>query len=116
MTESLYHARMLRITDHVQGTAARKGGVGLVPQVLAELAPSPANTVALACGPPVMIRFTLLELEGLDFPGRSVYTSLEARMKYGVGKCGHCNIGSSCVCRDGPVISAEELVKLPDEL
>ncbi len=92
------------------------GRVGLVPQVLAELAPSPANTVALVCGPPVMIRFALLELEGLDFPRRSVYTSLEARMKCGVGKCGHCNIGSFRVCRDGPVISAEELVKLPDEL
>ncbi len=93
-----------------------QGRVGLVPQVLTELAPSSTDTVALVCGPPVMIRFTLLELETLDFPRRSVYTTLEARMKCGLGKCGHCNIGPFYVCRDGPVISAEELVSLPDEL
>ena len=93
-----------------------KGRVGLVPQVLAELAPSPTHAIALVCGPPVMIRFTLLELETLDFPRRTVYTTLEARMKCGEGKCGHCNIASFYVCRDGTVISAEELVPLPDEL
>lgn len=92
------------------------GRVGLVPQVLAELAPSPAETVALVCGPPAMIRFTLMELERLDFPRGSVYTSLEARMKCGVGKCGRCNIGSFYVCRDGPVVTAEQLAGLPDEL
>jgi len=63
-----------------------------------------------------MRRFTLVELETLDFPGRSVYTTLEAPMKCGVGKCGHCNIGPSYVCRDEPVISAEEWAVLPDEL
>jgi NAD(P)H-flavin reductase len=89
--------------------------VGLVPQVLAQLRPSPANTIALVCGPPVMVRFTLLELERLDFPRRSVYTTLEARMKCGVGKCGHCGIGSFLVCQDGPVVSAEVLAGLADE-
>lgn len=92
-----------------------KGRVGLVPQVLAELAPSAANTLALVCGPPAMVRFTLLELERLDFPRRRVYTTLEARMKCGVGKCGHCSVGSFSVCSDGPVVSAEVLAGLADE-
>jgi NAD(P)H-flavin reductase len=62
-----------------------------------------------------MVRFTLLELERLDFPRRRVYTTLEARMKCGVGKCGHCSIGSFAVRRDGPVVSAEVLAGLADE-
>jgi NAD(P)H-flavin reductase len=92
-----------------------KGRVGLVPEVLDQLAPSAANSLALVCGPPLMVRFTLLELERLDFPRRRVYTTLEARMKCGVGKCGHCSIGSFAVCRDGPVVSAEVLAGLADE-
>jgi len=97
------------------GSADWKGQVGLVPQVLAQLAPSPTNTLALVCGPPAMVRFTLLELERLDFPRPRVYTTLEARMKCGVGKCGHCSIGAFSVCRDGPVVSAEVLAGLADE-
>jgi NAD(P)H-flavin reductase len=92
-----------------------KGRIGLVPQVLSELAPSAANILALVCGPPAMVRFTLLELERLDFPRRRVYTTLEARMKCGVGKCGHCSVGSFSVCSDGPVVSAEVLAGLADE-
>jgi NAD(P)H-flavin reductase len=107
---------VVRAVDPGGETPQWQGRVGLVPQVLAEVAPSPTNAVVLVCGPPVMIRFTLVELERLDFTRANVYTTLEARMKCGVGKCGHCNIGPFYVCRDGPVISAEELAKLPDEV
>lgn len=83
--------------------------VGLCPDVLEKLAPSPENTVAILCGPPIMIKYTLDVLEKLKFQEDSVYTTLERRMKCGVGKCGRCNIGEKFVCVDGPIFSLREL-------
>ena len=88
---------------------------GLVPNVLEQVAPSATNAVALVCGPPVMIRFTHPVLEQLGFKPESVFLSLENRMKCGIGKCGHCNIGPKYVCKDGPVFSYQELLRLPPE-
>jgi sulfhydrogenase subunit gamma (sulfur reductase) len=88
---------------------------GLVPNVLKQVAPSAANAVALVCGPPVMIRFTHPVLEQLGFKPENVFLSLENRMKCGIGKCGHCNVGSKYVCKDGPVFSYQELLRLPPE-
>ena len=90
-----------------------KGRIGFVPTVLKEVAPTAANAVAVVCGPPIMIRFTLPVLLELGFPPADIYSTLENRMKCGVGKCGRCNIGSSYVCTDGPVYTAEELERLP---
>jgi len=78
------------------------GRVGLVPVVLEQVAPSPDNTVAIVCGPPIMIRFTFPVLEKLGFTPEQMITTLEKRMKCGIGKCGRCNIGTVYVCRDGP--------------
>ncbi len=91
------------------------GKVGFVPPIVAELAPSPANTVAIVCGPPIMIKLTLPVLEKLGFPPTAVYTTLENRMKCGLGKCGRCNTGRSFVCKDGPVYTLAELQTLPAE-
>jgi sulfhydrogenase subunit gamma (sulfur reductase) len=88
---------------------------GLVPNVLKQVAPSAANAIALVCGPPVMIRFTHPVLEQLGFKPENVFLSLENRMKCGIGKCGHCNVGPKYVCKDGPVFSYSELKKLPAE-
>jgi NAD(P)H-flavin reductase len=88
---------------------------GLVPNVLKQVAPSAADAVALVCGPPVMIRFTHPVLEQLGFKPENVFLSLENRMKCGIGKCGHCNVGSKYVCKDGPVFSYQELLRLPPE-
>lgn len=90
--------------------------VGLIPNVLLELAPSPENCVAVLCGPPVMIKFTVQALEKLGFPAESIITTLERRMKCGIGICGRCNIGDRYVCVDGPVFSWKELKELPPEL
>ncbi len=90
--------------------------VGLIPHVLTELAPSPDNAVAVLCGPPIMIRFTLEALRKLHFPDDRIFTTLERRMKCGVGLCGRCNIGGSLVCVDGPVYSCARLQALPPEL
>ena len=92
-----------------------KGKVGLVPNVLEEVAPASENTYAVICGPPVMIKFTFPKLEALKFPNQRIYTSLEKRMKCGIGKCGRCNIGHLYICKDGPVFSYDQLAILPKD-
>ncbi len=92
-----------------------KGEVGLVPMVLEKAAPAAGGAVALVCGPPVMIKFTLPVLAKLGFEPESIYTTLENRMKCGVGKCGRCNVGSVYVCKCGPVFSAAEIAEMPDD-
>ena len=93
-----------------------KHKVGLIPNVLRELKPSPDNCIAVLCGPPIMIRFTLQALDELGFDHENVYTTLEKRMKCGIGICGRCGIGGKYVCLDGPVFSQKELDNLPPEL
>lgn len=88
---------------------------GVVTTLLEALAPNPENRLVLLCGPPVMIRFTLLSLGKLGFSDDAIILSLEMRMKCGIGKCGRCNIGSKYVCKDGPVFTREELRALPAE-
>ena len=90
------------------------GHVGFIPAFVKELNPDLKKTV-LMCGPPVMIKFTLQELMGLGFEKTQVYTTMELKMKCGVGKCGRCNIGDKYVCKDGPVFRFDELDELPDE-
>lgn len=89
---------------------------GYVPNVTQEIAPSADDAVAFVCGPPVMIKFTLPVLNELGFPPERIYTSLEKRMKCGVGKCGRCNVGPEYICKDGPVFSFQELRRLPADL
>ena len=86
-----------------------KGKVGLVPVVLEGMGPSPEGSVAITCGPPIMIRYTLRCLEKLGFTPSQIWTTLEMKMKCGLGKCGRCNIGPLYVCKDGPVFSFEEI-------
>ncbi len=93
-----------------------KGHEGFVPAVLEQVAPSPKDAIALVCGPPVMLKYTLPVLGKLGFQPGEILTSLEMRMKCGIGLCGRCNIGSKYVCKDGPVFTYEELQALPAEL
>lgn len=90
------------------------GHVGFVPDYVKELGFTPER-IAIICGPPVMIKFTLSNLCGLGFGKTQIYTTMELKMKCGIGKCGRCNIGSKYVCRDGPVFRFDELDELPDE-
>jgi NAD(P)H-flavin reductase len=88
--------------------------VGFVPSLLMEVNPSSENTIAITCGPPVMINFVLQNLKKLNFPDEQIYTTLENRMKCGIGKCGRCNAGNLYVCKDGPVFSYATLKNVPE--
>lgn len=95
-----------------KGDEGWKGREGFVPTVCKEVAPDNANTVAVICGPPIMIKFTLPVFAELGFTKENILTSLEMRMKCGIGKCGRCNVGAKYVCKDGPVFSMAELESL----
>ena len=91
------------------------GPVGFVPAFLEQLNPSPIGKVTITCGPPIMIKFVLQSLEKMGYKPADIVTTLEMKMKCGVGKCGRCNIGDKYVCKSGPVFTLEELQKLPNE-
>jgi NAD(P)H-flavin reductase len=88
---------------------------GFVPTVLKEEAPKSDNTIAITCGPPIMIKFVLQGLAELKFPEENIITTLEARMKCGIGLCGRCNLGHKYICKDGPVFSLKQLKELPSD-
>jgi len=90
-----------------------QGRIGFVPTIVEQVKPPVENSVVVLCGPPIMIKFTLASLSKLGFPLESVYTTLENRMKCGVGKCGRCNVGPIYVCKEGPVFTAAQLAGLP---
>lgn len=90
------------------------GNVGFVPAFLKALEFSNDKTVLL-CGPPIMIKLCLAALVEMGFSKSQVYTTLELKMKCGVGKCGRCNIGKQYVCKDGPVFTCDQLDEMPDE-
>jgi NAD(P)H-flavin reductase len=91
------------------------GEIGFVPAVLEKMSPKGENTIAIVCGPPIMIKLTLPVLDKLGFSQESIYTTLENRMKCGMGKCGHCMVGNNYVCKDGPVYRYDQLLQLPAE-
>lgn len=89
--------------------------VGFVPTNVLEIKPSSKNAIAITCGPPIMIRFVIQNLLKLGFTDEQIFTTLEMRMKCGIGKCGRCNIGNIYVCKDGPVFSYGQLKNIRGE-
>lgn len=88
-----------------RGDATWTGTVGVV-TVLLEKIPCDVNTsVAVVCGPPLMMKFATLRLLEAGFPGESIYLSMEKNMSCGLGQCGHCRMGIYFTCRDGPVLT-----------
>jgi len=89
--------------------------VGFVSPFLEELNPSPEGKIAITCGPPIVIKLVTQALDKMGFMDNQVITTLEMRMKCGIGKCGRCNIGSKYVCIDGPVFTQAQLKTMPSE-
>jgi len=91
------------------------GFVGFVPANVKRLSPTSENTIAITCGPVIMIKFVIKELMGLGFKPGAIFTTLENKMKCGIGKCGRCNIGPVLVCKKGPVFSYEQIQNMPKD-
>jgi NAD(P)H-flavin reductase len=86
-----------------------EGKVGFVPAVLEEVSPPKENSVVITCGPPIMIHFVLGTLDQMGFDPERVITTLEMKMKCGLGHCGRCNVGPLYVCKDGPVFTYQQI-------
>jgi sulfhydrogenase subunit gamma (sulfur reductase) len=92
------------------------GHVGVITSLFRLVTVNPRNTVAATIGPPAMYRFVLIELLGKGIPEGQIYLSLERRMKCGVGKCGHCQVGHLYCCQHGPVFSYAQVKSIDEAL
>ena len=86
-----------------------RGNVGVVTTLLPKARFDPENAFAMVCGPEIMMRFTVMELQKRGVPDDRIFVSLERNMKCGIGLCGHCQYGPKLVCRDGPVFSFDSV-------
>jgi NAD(P)H-flavin reductase len=86
-----------------------KGKVGVVPKLVATAEFRGDAVTAFVCGPEVMIRFTIEALRERGVPDERIFQSLERDMRCGIGLCGHCQLGPTLICRDGPVYSQAEI-------
>lgn len=91
-----------------------KGNVGLVTTILKKDGLDIENSVAIVCGPPIMMKFVTFKLLDLGFKDSQVYLSMEKNMSCGIGKCGHCRIGPYYACKDGPVFTYDKIKGLPN--
>ncbi len=107
--------RVVRCVDPGGETPDWKGEIGFVPTVTEKAGIAASNAVALVIGPPIMIKYTLPVLAKMGLADQDIYTSLENRMKCGVGKCGRCNSGPVYVCKEGPVFTLEQIRLLPED-
>src|SRR4030042_271281 len=91
-----------------------KGNVGVVTTILPTSNAVVKKAVAVVCGPPIMMKFATIKLVEFGFAHKNIYLSLEKNMSCGVGKCGHCMIGKFYVCKDGPVLTYEQVERYYD--
>ena len=108
--------RVVRTVDPGGEGPGWDGEVGLIPDVFEGLGMEAQGRIVVVCGPPVMLRFMLLALERLGYEPDQVVTTLENKMKCGLGVCGRCNIGRFVVCRDGPVVTWAQLKLMPADM
>jgi NAD(P)H-flavin reductase len=104
--------RVLRTVD--RGDENWTETIGVVTVLLEQIRIDVDRTVAVVCGPPIMMKFATIRLIEMGFSEKDIYLSLEKNMSCGLGKCGHCMMGQYFVCKDGPVFLYEEVKELPD--
>jgi len=88
------------------------GNVGVVPKLIASARFDPDAAIAMICGPEIMMRFAAEALLQRGMPAERIWVSMERNMKCGLGYCGHCQLGSTLICRDGPVYRWDEIAPL----
>jgi NAD(P)H-flavin reductase len=92
------------ITVTVDHAAADwRGNVGVVPALIGRAPIDPDHTVAMVCGPEIMMRFTIDALHQRGLGADRIFLSMERNIKCAIGLCGHCQFGPTFVCREGPV-------------
>jgi NAD(P)H-flavin reductase len=96
--------------DHA--ASAWHGHVGVVTTLISRLDIDPAKAVAMVCGPEVMMRFVAMSLVDKGLAEDAIYLSMERNMKCAIGHCGHCQLGPTFICRDGPVFTYARLKPL----
>ena len=96
--------------DHAD--AGWRGNVGVVPTLISRAALDPQETVALLCGPEVMMRFTVTALRDIGIASDRIHLSMERNMKCAIGLCGHCQFGAAFVCKDGPVMRYDRIADI----
>ncbi|MDX9857565.1 MAG: FAD/NAD(P)-binding protein [candidate division Zixibacteria bacterium] len=89
-----------------------RGNVGVVTQLIKRSPFDPLHCLAMVCGPEIMMRFTVSEFEKRGVTADCMYLSMERNMKCGIGLCGHCQIGPTFVCKDGPVYRYDRLADI----
>ena len=99
-----------------RGDDTWKGHTGVITTLFRDVSVNPRNTIAITCGPPVMYKFVLMELQGKGILEGNIYLSLERKMKCGIGKCGHCQINNVYACQSGPVFSYRDIKGLEEAL
>jgi sulfite reductase subunit B len=105
----------LRITvDKADSSSDWKGEVGLVTTILDDLDMDCKNGYAVVCGPPIMMKFVTKRLLELEFPETNIFLSMEKNMSCGIGKCGHCRLGTYYACKDGPVFTYDKIKTFPN--
>lgn len=108
------NTRLYLAVDYVPPNTKWEHDVGVVTELLRYVKPRMRYTNVFVCGPEIMMKFTAQLLLKMGFYPSEIFLSLERRMKCGIGKCGHCQIGYKYVCKDGPVFNLEEIGLLPD--
>jgi NAD(P)H-flavin reductase len=92
-----------------RATPEWSGHVGVVTTLLPRIKFDPGSTVAMICGPEIMMRFTILDLQKRGVAPAVIFLSMERNMKCAVGFCGHCQLGSTFICKDGPVFRHDRI-------
>jgi NAD(P)H-flavin reductase len=92
-----------------RGASNWRGAVGVVTPLVARAPFDPSNTLALVCGPEIMMRFAIIELQRRGVSQERIFVSMERNMKCALGYCGHCQYGSTFVCKDGPVFRLDRI-------
>jgi len=103
----------LRLTVD-KGDSSWRGNVGVVTTILDDLDMQYAEAIAIVCGPPIAMKFSTKKLLELGFKEENIYLSMEKNMSCGIGKCGHCRLGTYYVCKDGPVFTYKKIKNFPN--
>jgi NAD(P)H-flavin reductase len=96
------------------GDKTWKGRVGVVTTILDKIPLKLINSVAVVCGPPIMMKFVTIKLLEAGFAGENIYLSMEKNMSCGIGQCRHCRMGKFLTCKDGPVLTWEQIKDIED--